>query len=211
MTADLSLNVGHFIQATIAILAISNPLGAAPVFLSLVGNVESPKLRNAALKVSLYVFLILCVATLAGSGLLKIFGISLSAFQAGGGLIILLMGLEMMKGQPSHVQHEKLQDNDNDNDELLVPLAMPLIAGPGAIATIMTLTASNQSLMGHISVLMAVLVEAILLFISLSASAWLVERVSQRGQRIFLRFMGFILVAMGAQMALTGIKSFLFT
>ncbi len=208
MTTQFPLNIEHFIQATIAILAISNPVGAAPVFLSLVGNVESPKLRNAALKVSFYVFLILCTATLAGSGLLKIFGISLSAFQAGGGLIILLMGLEMMKGQPTHVQHEKLQDDEND--ELLVPLAMPLIAGPGAIATIMTLTASNQNVMGHISVLLAVMLEAILLFISLSASAWLVERVSQRGQRIFLRFMGFILVAMGAQMALTGIKSFLF-
>ncbi len=208
MTTEFPLNIEHFIQATIAIMAISNPLGAAPIFLSLVGHVEPPKLKRAALRVSLYVFLILCTATLAGSGLLKVFGISLSAFQAGGGLIILLMGLEMMNGRPTHVQHENLQDDEND--ELLVPLAMPLIAGPGAIATVMTLTVHNPDLAGHVSVLLAVLVETILLFISLSASVWLVKRVSQRGQRIFLRFMGFILVVMGAQMALTGVKSFLF-
>ncbi len=208
MTAVLSLNVEHFIQATIAIMAISNPLAAAPVFLSLVGNVEPSKLKRDALLVSLYVFLILSTATLAGSFLLNMFGISLSAFQAGGGLLILLMGLEMMNGRPTHVQHESLQDDEND--QLLVPLAMPLISGPGAIATVMTLTAHNPDLTGHISVLLAVLLESILLFVSLSASVWLVERISQRGQRIFLRFMGFILVAMGSQMALTGIKSFLF-
>lgn len=209
MTNTLSLNIEHFIQATIAIVAICNPLGAAPVFLALVGDVEPLKLRYAALRVSLYIFMILFIATLAGSGLLKLFGISLSAFQAGGGLIVLLMGLEMMKGRPTHVQHESLQDDETD--QLLVPLAMPLIAGPGSIATVMTLTAHNPDLMGHISVVLAVLVEAILMFIFLSASVWLEKRVSERGQRIFLRFMGFILVAMGAQMTLTGIKSFLFT
>jgi multiple antibiotic resistance protein len=209
MNSVFSANIEHFIQATIAIVAISNPLGAAPVFLALVGDVDPVKRRYAALRVSLYIFIILFVATLAGSGLLKLFGISLSAFQAGGGLIVLLMGLEMMKGRPTHVQHESLQDDETD--QLLVPLAMPLIAGPGSIATVMTLAAHNPTVMGHISVTLAVVTEAVLMFIILSASVWVEKRVSERGQRIFLKFMGFILVVMGAQMALTGIKSFLFT
>ena len=118
------------------------------------------------------------------------------------------MGLEMMKGRPTHVQHEALQDDEND--QLLVPLSMPLIAGPGTIATVMTLTAHNPSLMGHVSVILAVVVEAVVMFVLLSASVWVEKRVSDRGQRIFLRFMGFILVVMGAQMSLTGIKTFMF-
>jgi len=89
----------RLIQATIAILAIANPLGAAPVFLDVVGDLAPAARKRAALRVAIYVFLILVTATLAGSGLLRLFGLSIPAFQTGGGLIILLMGLEMLNGR----------------------------------------------------------------------------------------------------------------
>lgn len=140
--------------------------------------------------------------------MLRLFGLSIPAIQAGGGLIILLMGLEMLNGRPTRVQHDHPQADEDD--ALMVPLAMPMIAGPGAITTVMTLTAHNPDWIGHVNVLVAVLIEAILLFLALSASVWLEERVSCRAHRMLLRFMGLILVVMGAQLALTGIRDFLF-
>ena len=200
----------HFIQAVAAIIAISNPLGAVPVFLGLTDGWSPSRQRRAALRTAFYVGLILIVAALAGSGLLNLLGISTAAFQSGGGLVVLLMGLEMMTGRPTRVQHDS-GDGEDDNDPILVPLAMPMIAGPGAITTVITLTARSPGMSSQLVVLGAVAVEAALLFLALFFASWLHEQVSHRGHRVFLRFMGLILVTMGMQLMLSGLKRFFFS
>jgi multiple antibiotic resistance protein len=118
--------------------------------------------------------IILTVAVLAGRPILAAFGISMPALQAAGGLVIVLMGLEMLHGAPTRVQHDEAQQSTEDR--ILVPLPMPLLAGPGAIIGIVLGTAAR---LGSV--------------------------IGVRGQRILLRFMGLILAAVGAEVLLAGI------
>lgn len=184
---------------------IANPLGAVPLFLSLSEDSQPSERRRGAVRAALAVFVILTLAALGGRAVLATFGISIPAFRAAGGLVILLMGLEMLRGSPTRVQHEK-QDSD---DAIVVPLAMPLIAGPGAITTVITLTTQSPGWRGQLHALVAVAVTTGVLLVTLLSSSWIGERIAARGQRIFLRFMGLILVSIGAELLLTGVRTFL--
>jgi multiple antibiotic resistance protein len=120
--------------------------------------------------------------------------------------VILLMGLEMLRGSPTRVQHERTPDAD---DAIVIPLAMPLIAGPGAITTVITLTTQAPGWRGQMNAFVAVAVTSLVLLVTLLSSNWIGERIAARGQRIFLRFMGLILVSIGAELLLTGVRTFL--
>ena len=123
-----------FFQSFAAVFAITDPLGAAPIFLGLTMEMTRKQQLRSAIRASLWSFGILAVSGLCGNIFLKIFAISLPAFQAAGGLVIVLMGLEMLGGSHTRVQHEE-PPVDKD-DPIIVPFAMPLVAGPGAITTV---------------------------------------------------------------------------
>lgn len=197
----------HLLQAIAAVLAIGNPLSVVPVFSSLTDSMERRERRRAALRASVAVAVILSGAVVGGRWVLHVFGISLDAFRAAGGLVILLMGLEMLQGSPTRVQHVP-GIGELEDDAILVPFAMPLVAGPGSITTVMTLAARSADRIEQLFVLIAVGVEALTLLAVLLAADWVNERVSKRVNRIFLRFMGLVLLAIGAQFILTGIRQF---
>ncbi len=197
-----------WIQSLIAIFAIANPLGAAPVYLGLTeGMSEQERLRGAA-RAALAVFLILVVSALGGNWVLHLFGISFSSFQVAGGLVILLMGLEMLGGMPTRV-HRDPGEGEPRNDPVIVPFAMPMVAGPGAITTVMTLTAKGPS--WRVPVIASIAALAAVLLLWLWAAVRLGTRIGKHGHGILLRFMGLILVAMGAQFILQGLRAFLAT
>ena len=195
------------VRSIIAVLAIANPLGAVPLFLSLTEFSDPRERRRAAVRGALAVFVILTMAALGGRAILATFGISIPAFRAAGGLVILLMGLEMLRGFPTRVQHER--SPDTTDDAIVVPLAMPLIAGPGAITTVITLTTQAPGWRGQMHAFAAVAFTSGVLLLTLLSSTWIGERIAARGQRIFLRFMGLILVSIGAELLLTGVRTFL--
>jgi len=194
------------IQAIIAVLAIADPLGAVPVFVTLTREMSAEERRRAAQRAALAVGAILTVAALFGSAILDLFGISLPAFRSAGGLVVLLMGLEMLSGQRTRVQPEP--DGVSRDDTILVPFAMPLIAGPGAITTVVALSARATSWRGRADVLVAVAVTTLAVLATLRSAERVQRRLSDRGHRISLRFMGLILVAVGAQLILSGIEEF---
>ena len=190
-----------WLQSVAAIVAITNPLGAVPIFASLTDRMDQAQRRHACVKATLAVFLILSVSAFLGGKVLALMGISMHAFRAAGGLVILLMGLEMLRGAKTRVQGDPTVEAE---DELIVPFAMPLVAGPGAITTVMTLAAAGSltpwALVGSIGV------AATLLLVALAASGWVSAHVSPRVHKIFLRFMGLILLSLGAQFVLTGVQ-----
>ncbi|MEZ6079873.1 MAG: MarC family protein [Pirellulaceae bacterium] len=132
----------QYIQAIVALLAIANPLSAVPVFLQAVDGLDKAQRRKSASLAAVSVFAILLVAAVAGNWVLDIFGISISAFRCGGGLVILLMGLTMLQGRTSRVQKESLTHYERQS-KIFVPIAMPLVAGPGAITTVITIALSE--------------------------------------------------------------------
>jgi len=200
-------SIDHFVQVLVALLAITDPPGAVPVYLSLTAAMSAEQRRQAPWRAAMAVAMILLISAALGNLLLKFFGVSLPAFQAAGGLLIVLMGLEMLRGAPTKVQDESRRDESLE-DHILVPLAMPLIAGPGAIATVITFTARTQSWVDKAEIGLAILVLAVVVYLSLRGAGWLARHISARGQRIFIRFMGLILVAIGAQLLLSGVHGF---
>ena len=195
------------LQDIVALLAISNPLGALPVFLAITEGMTAAKRSRTAVRAALAATIILAVAALAGRPILTAFGISMPALQAAGGLVILLMGLEMLHGAPTRVQHEEPEQESAD-DRVLVPLAMPLLAGPGAITTILALSSRVVSGQDTLALLLAVLTVGTTIGMILLSGARLGAIIGSRGQRILLRFMGLILAAVGAEVLLAGVYTF---
>jgi len=198
----------YFIQAFAAAFASTDPIGAAPVFVGLTAQMDKRQKWRAAIRASVSSFLILAVAVLLGRYILGLFGISLPAFQAAGGLVIVLMGLEMLRGTPTRVQHDDADDSENE-DPIIVPFSMPLIAGPGAITTMITLTARSENWADQFIVLVAIGVETCVLLGILFSAAWLSSHISRSGLKVLLRFLGLILLAIGAQLLLSGVQQFI--
>jgi multiple antibiotic resistance protein len=196
----------NLLQDIVALLAISNPLGALPVFLAITEGATGAERLRAALRAALAAAIILTVAALAGRPILAAFGISMPALQAAGGLVIVLMGLEMLHGAPTRVQHDEAQQSAQDR--ILVPLAMPLLAGPGAITTVLTLSSRAERWADTAMLLVAVVAVGTVIGIVLALAARLGSVIGVRGQRILLRFMGLILAAVGAEVLLAGIYTF---
>ncbi len=197
----------QYVQAIVALLAIANPLAAVPVFLEAVDGADKKQRRKSATLAAVAVFAILLVAAVAGNWLLDIFGISISAFRCGGGLVILLMGLTMLQGRTSRVQKESLTHNDRQT-KIFVPLAMPLIAGPGAITTVITIALAEPYWKNLTVALTAIVVLASVLWVMLLLSQGVHGLLGPLGQKILLRFFGLILVAIGVQFVLAGAYEF---
>ncbi len=201
------VDIGDFLQATIALIAVANPFAALPVFVSLVPGDDPAAQRHAANRVALAVLAILAGAVLAGQFVLQFFGISFAAFRVGGGLVLTLTGLDMLRQRQPTPQDDPAAAV-GAAEQLIVPVAMPLIAGPGTIITAMTMAAHTTGGGLPWMVLMAVAVVTAFVWLVLALSGWVQRRIGARGQAIVIRFMGLVLVAVGAQLMLGGIGDF---
>ena len=148
----------NYIQAIIAVFVIIDPLGRPIFFAMLTQGMPKAERRKAAFKVITAVAVILAGSALVGKILLDVIGIHLGAFGFVGGVIVALMGFEMMAmGEPSRVQGgHASREAPKAEDQLLVPFAMPFIAGPGAITIVITLAAETDGMDSTIMALVAV-------------------------------------------------------
>lgn len=195
-----------FTQEIVALLAITNPLGAVPVFLAITEGLSPGERSRAAVRAAVAVIVILGLVAVAGRVVLAAFGISMPALQAAGGLVILLMGLEMLHGIPTKVQHDP--EPQRTYEQVLVPLAMPLMAGPGAITTVLTLSSRVAAWSEIAMLLIAVAIVGSAILVVLLSANRLGGLIGYRAQRILLRFMGLILAAVGAEVLLAGVYTF---
>jgi len=199
-----------FLHSAIALLAMVNPLEAAQFFPSFTQGANSAQSKQAAIKATFYAFMILTVSAVAGRYILMAFGISTSAFQAAGGLVIMTVGFRMLWGmrQEGSAPSSEAAINPAESVGLLVPFVMPIVTGPGAITTAITLVTREQTFENLLVVLAAILLNALILWLALRASVVMEKYLSIRGQKLISRFMGLILLAIGAQMAMSGIRTF---
>ncbi|TVQ61695.1 MAG: MarC family protein [Phycisphaerales bacterium] len=192
----------EILQAIVTTVAIMNPFGTAPIFQNMVSPLTPARQRAAAVSVCLFIAVVLVGVAFAGGFVLSLFGISIDAFKAAGGVLIGLMGFEMVRGSKSQ-EHERLADEEEIREHVLVPFAMPIVVGPGTIATIVTLSLNARGPVpwtALAAVAAGVLVTGACLFGILLFGRYL----SKGAQRIFTRFLGLILMAMGMQFLLAG-------
>jgi len=201
-----------------SMFALLNPLGVLPIFISYTAGEKRKVQRWLALFLSLTVLVLLLVFFFAGSALLKFFGISLDAFRIAGGILLLIIGINLAIGDSnksaSNLAASKeanaLQEAELVYKKIVIPLAMPLLVGPGVIANVVLYATEVESrnnsalffgLVGTIIALCA------LLFAILLSGKWLQKMVGSVGLNILTRILGLLVSSMGIQFMITGLSN----
>lgn len=205
------MDIDFILRATVGLLVITAPFD--PVKLMFFNDVlgrGSQGRTAAALRLAGYVTVILVVSALIGKELLEGMGINLAAFAAVGGLVIAGMGFEMLySGGASQAQGEKQrEEGPTEGDGLLIPLAIPLIAGPGAITTTITFSSQNTTWAGLGAMAIAIAAVAVVSFVFYRFMGDLLARVKPTTIAILARLGGLILATLGVQMLLSGVRDF---
>ena len=203
-------NFDTYLQAIIAVFVIIDPIGRPIFFAMLTHEMDKQQRRRAAFKVIGSTAIILFGAALIGKAFLDAIGIHLGAFGFVGGVIVALMGFEMMAmGESSRAQGGKdSRQEPKAEDQLLVPFVMPFIAGPRAITIVITL-ASNTETGGSLSVaLVAVTVSLLAMCVTFIYLTDFLAGISERTMSIVTKFGGLLIATIGTQLALSGLKNF---
>jgi multiple antibiotic resistance protein len=199
----------QILYASATLVALMAPIGELSIFLTIMEGRSTQQVRRAALKVSVGAFVVLLVTLFAGVRILGLFGVSLPAFRAAGGLILIVIGLQMLQGLVSPVLSDPHQRVEPD-EHLWVPLVMPLTAGPATMITVISLSVRETAGLSilPLGTLVALTIATMVVLLILLFAIPLQRVVRPRVARLFERFFGLILVSIGFQMGLTGIAEF---
>lgn len=198
------LSFSEYSQFFIGLLAIVDPLGAIPIFLVLTAN-QSPQLKRATVRLTVFsVFGVLAVALILGEWILSVLGISINAFRCAGGIVLLLMSLTML--QSHQMQKTELDALGQDETVALVPLTIPLLAGPGAISTIIVYAHRAQDIMHYLLIFAAIASVCAFLWGTLVAMPWLSRHITAKAISMSTRIMGLLLAAIAVEFIAGGLK-----
>jgi len=207
-------DVKFAVVALSAIFFVIDPMANMPIFLAITRGAGPEQRRRTALRAATAAWLILTIFAIAGGLIFEALGISLGAFKIAGGLMLLLMAIDMMRAQPSPTRStaEEQDESAAREDVAIIPLAIPMLAGPGAIATVMVLMSRGA---GHPvrtgSVLVAVTVTCV--------ASWLLMRYAANAERLLPktvmraieRIMGLLLAAVAVEFIAGGIRDMIQT
>jgi MarC family membrane protein len=186
-----------------------------PVFISYTANERKEVQRLVALFVSLTVMALLLVFLLIGSPILQFFGVSLDSFRIAGGILLLTIGIGIVNGKSSDNKEEIVTTETNNNltqaksiySQIVIPMAMPLLVGPGVIANVILY--SNEASKKHdglgIELILMIALVSFLVFVILAAGKWLQKMIGNIGLNITQRIMGLFVAAIGVQFMVTGV------
>ena len=189
--------------------AIMNPVANTPVFLGLTADDDAQTRRRVAAKALLVSAVIIVIFCAAGKLIFTLFGITLPAFRITGGILVAVVGFHMLQGGGhSSVQHPSDEDKDKSVDAALdvaiTPLAMPILAGPGTIATAMNYASAGDVTQFVITVSAFIILCGISYLFFISGER-LVRYIGDNGVKVITRLMGLILAVIGVQMLVDGI------
>ncbi len=197
-----SADAKFVVLAFSSLFSVINPIEAAPIFVSMTAGMPGER-RRMAFRASLVAAMILAVFALTGGAIFSAFGITLPAFQIAGGILFTIMGLSTLQGDHPHERAGVTPTSDPS----IVPIGMPLIAGPGAISTVMVLVGQARD-GGHRAALAVAIAANILLTLAvLLAAPVIVSRIGETGQRIVSKIMGLITAVIGVQFVLNGVEA----
>lgn len=187
------------------LFAIVNPFAAMPVFVSLTQRDDRSWRRLMALRASITMFAILAIFFFIGSYLLHFFGISIQGIKVAGGLIILKAGYDLYN---QHGKSEISLSSNPKKDISFSPIAMPLLSGPGSIAFVIGLSSDMDNFTNYIIAIVSIIVVSVATFLILASSRLIIKVIGESGLEKMSRIAGFITMAVGIQMILTGVKDF---
>jgi multiple antibiotic resistance protein len=190
-----------------SVLFIVDPFAAVPSYLVMTQSETADERRRTARRACIAMAVLLIVFAAGGQLIFRAFGITLPAFRVAGGLILWFVAVDMLRGQRStHESREELAEGLAKEDVAVTPLAIPVLAGPGAISTVMVLAGEAKDLSHGTVVYLAIVLTALISYWSLRLAERLVAYLGQTGIRVMTRIMGLLLAAVATQFILTGLR-----
>ncbi len=189
-----------------SIFFLVDPFAALPTFLAVTEGSDAAKRRRMAAKASLTALVFLSAFAVAGEYIFRMFGITLPAFEIAGGIILLLIGLDMLEAKRSATQEVSGETAEaaTKEDAGIVPLGIPMLAGPGAITSVMVLVGQVQRPWQMVAILGSIAITAGICYLVLGNSDRVGRMLGDTGIRILVRIMGLLLVALAVQYFVNG-------
>ena len=202
----------HLLQALLlvftSVLFIVDPFAVVPSFLAMTAR-DTPAVRRVHARRGAWTAAItLTLFALAGSLIFKVFGITIGAFKVAGGVLMGLNALDMVQARRSHQRETPAETAEGieKEDIGILPLGVPMLAGPGAISTVMVLALTSKSFATTAALYVSIALTAYVSYLTLAAASIVERRLGQTGMRILTRLMGLVLCAIAAQFIIDGIR-----
>lgn len=209
-----ALHLQYFFGALVSLIVITNPPTKIPLFVSLTVGMTREQRHQQANWAAIYSFLVMLVSLIAGNLLLTFFGISYSAMRIAGGLVVAMIGYQMLFGGQSPNNAPMVRRNKEDYS--FFPIAMPGIAGPGTIAVVIgfsteiaEISTKTEMVSAFVMTALAITVTSFIAWLTLRSSEYCSEHLGPSGMAVLGKLMGFILICIGVQFVGSGIKSFI--
>ncbi|MCF2903646.1 MarC family protein [Octadecabacter sp. CECT 8868] len=203
------MDPNFLITAFFALFVVIDPIGLAPLFVALTVGMSPAKRRSIAIRASLVAIGILLVFSLFGEGILDFIGISMPAFRIAGGILLFITALDMLFERRQKRREDQAEEDDqHEDDPSVFPLAIPLIAGPGSIATIILLVGQTEGTAGYFAVMGVLLAVFALTFVMFLGANAIERLLGKTGITVVTRLLGMLLAALSVQFVLDGLASF---
>jgi multiple antibiotic resistance protein len=191
-----------------AIFFVVDPFGVVPVFIAMTRSDPPAKRRDMALRASLTAFFVLTTFAVAGTLIFRVFGITLGAFKVAGGVLLLLTSIEMLRAQQqrTRVTPEEEKEGTEKEDVAIFPLAIPLLAGPGSIATVATLMGKAGRILFAVPVVLSIAVTCAISYAMLIAAERIQRMMGVTGLSVLNRVIGLIIGAIAVQFMIDGLR-----
>lgn len=201
-------NWSEYLKFFAALLAIVNPMGAIPIYINLTASQNRRQRRRTSNVAALATAAILITVLFTGELLLKFFGISIASFRVGGGILILLMAISMLHAKLSDVKQteEEAEDLEDKENIAVVPMATPLLAGPGAISTVILYAQRKSSLQHQLLLLGLIIALALLSWLILRTAPAISKLLGKTGINVVTRLMGLVMAAVGVEFIANGLR-----
>jgi multiple antibiotic resistance protein len=214
--AEMALNeltqqplVRFSVLALSSIFFLVDPFAAIPSFLAITESADPPRRKRMARKGALTCFIVLTSFAIAGQLIFRLFGITLPAFEIAGGMILLLIGLDMLqaKRSPTQETHGDTEEATSKEDAGIVPLGIPMLAGPGSISSVMVLVGQAPGLWHWemAAILGSITLTSLASYFVLAAAGRVRRVMGETGIRVLVRVMGLLLVALAMQYFVNGL------
>ncbi|MCE5387768.1 MAG: NAAT family transporter [Acidithiobacillus sp.] len=205
----LATELQSALRTLIALLAILNPIGAIPIFIALTNDETVAQRRATAKMAARAVAVVLIVAAFLGDYILQFFGISIAAFQVAGGMVLMLLAFNMLQAKSSRYRHtpEEAAEGMQKEAVAVVPLAIPLLAGPGTMVTVIIAHNKNHGWLADGLLVLDILIIALVAYAALRLAEPLTRRLGVTGINITTRIFGLILAAIAVTFLANGLST----
>jgi multiple antibiotic resistance protein len=205
------VDLSSFAKTFISLVAIVNPPGAIPTFLTITGRASSEEKHRMAGHAPIAVGCLLVGGVLAGQQVLGFFGITMASFRVAGGILLLLMAIAMLHGQAGGGARTSEEDQAASDRAgiAVVPLALPLLAGPGSISTVVLYSQQCGNWGDKLLLIAASLLVAVAVWVNLRLASRIAAKIGVTGIRVFTRLMGLFLAAIAVEFMVDGLMELL--